>query len=245
MARTYDKPAGTRQIWAASFLPTISSIVVAPDGGFSGYYSDWYNAGSGGPPMYETYDIDQLIPLIDAHFRTIASRAGRAVIGESMGGYGVMTYAVRHPDLFGAAVSMSGFVDSNYAPEIALISGGPLSQAALPDSIYGPRATQEVRWHGHNPTDLADNLRDLDIQVRSANGIPTWISARIVACIRFAKKTRASFLAATSSSRNCTKRPHQVGWLRSWAGGRASRTGGRPGAHRRGRAERPTDRTAW
>ena len=31
--------------------------------------------------MYETYDIDQLIPLIDAHFRTTATRAGRVVIG--------------------------------------------------------------------------------------------------------------------------------------------------------------------
>ena len=29
-----------------------------------------------------------------------------------------------------------------------------------------------MRWRGHNPTDLADNLRDLDLQVRTANGVP-------------------------------------------------------------------------
>lgn len=159
--------------WYGDLIGGSPSIFVAPDGGWSGYYSDWYNAGAGGPPMYETYDIDQLIPLIDAHFRTIARRSERAVIGESMGGYGVMAYATRHPDLFGAAVSMSGFVDSNYAPEIAIISAGPLLQTALPNAIYGPRATQEVRWHGHNPTDLVDNLRDVDLQVRTFEGVPT------------------------------------------------------------------------
>jgi S-formylglutathione hydrolase FrmB len=158
--------------WYGDLIAGFPSIVVAPDGGQIGFYSDWYNGGAGGPPMYETYDIDQLLPLIDARFRTVASRTGRAVIGESMGGYGVMTYAVRHPDLFAAAVSMSGFVDSNYPFEIALISAGPPLQGGQPDAIYGPRASQEVRWHGHNPTDLADNLRDVDLQVRTGEGIP-------------------------------------------------------------------------
>ena len=46
------------------------SIVVSRDSN-SGYWSDWYNAGAFGPPMYETFLIDQLIPLIDARFRTI------------------------------------------------------------------------------------------------------------------------------------------------------------------------------
>jgi S-formylglutathione hydrolase FrmB len=159
--------------WYGDLISAFPSIVVAPDGGQLGFYSDWYNGGAGGPPKYETYDIDQLIPLIDARFRTTASRAGRAVIGESMGGYGVMTYAVRHPDLFAAAVSLSGFVDSNYPFEIALISAGPPAlQGGQPDAIYGPRVSQEVRWHGHNPTDLADNLRDVDLQVRTGEGIP-------------------------------------------------------------------------
>ncbi len=40
------------------------------------------------------------------------------------------------------------------------------------DAIYGPRAEQEVRWRGHNPWDLAENLRGLDLQVRTANGTP-------------------------------------------------------------------------
>jgi S-formylglutathione hydrolase FrmB len=158
--------------WYADLIKTFPSIVVSPAGGAVGFYSDWYNGGAGGPPMYETYDIDQLIPLIDGRFRTPGGQAGRAVIGESMGGYGVMTYAARHPDLFTSAVSLSGAVDSNYPPAIALISGGPPLQGGQPDAIYGSRATQEIRWHGHNPTDLADNLRDVDLQVRTSEGYP-------------------------------------------------------------------------
>jgi S-formylglutathione hydrolase FrmB len=158
--------------WYGDLIRAFPSIVVAPEGGAVGFYSDWYNGGAGGPPMYETYDVEQLIPLIDARFRTAGTRAGRAVIGESMGGNGVMTYAARHPDLFTTAVSLSGAVDSNYTPAIALISAGPPVQGGQPNAIYGPRTSEEVRWHGHNPTDIADNLRDVDLQVRTAEGYP-------------------------------------------------------------------------
>jgi S-formylglutathione hydrolase FrmB len=158
--------------WYGDLIKDFPSIVVAPAGGLIGFYSDWFNGGAGGPPMYETYDIDQLIPLIDANFRTFGDRAHRALIGESMGGYGVMTYAARHPDLFATAASLSGAVDNNYPPAIALVSAGPPVQGGQPDAIYGPRSSDEIRWHGHNPTDLADNLRDVDLQVRTAEGIP-------------------------------------------------------------------------
>jgi S-formylglutathione hydrolase FrmB len=147
------------------------SIVVSPNGD-SGYWSDWYNDGAFGPPMYETYVIDQLIPLIDHRFHTIANRSQRAVLGISMGGSGSIMFAAHRPDLFAAAASLSGAVDSNLPAHGAVLSASPEFQGGQPDAIYGPRATQEVRWHGHNPTDLANNLRGLDLQVRSANGIP-------------------------------------------------------------------------
>ena len=146
------------------------SIIVSPNGD-SGYWSDWYNGGAHGPPMYETYVIDQLIPLIDEHFRTRAERSQRAVMGVSMGAYGSMMFAARHPDLFSAAASISGAVDSNTGPIGAALSVSPTFQGGSVDAIYGPRATQEIRWRGHNPTDLADNLRGLDLQLRTANGV--------------------------------------------------------------------------
>src|SRR3954451_7815959 len=45
--------------WYGDLIKDFPSIVVSPDGGLVAFYSDWFNNGSGGPPMYEAYDIDQ------------------------------------------------------------------------------------------------------------------------------------------------------------------------------------------
>jgi len=147
------------------------SIVVAPRGD-SGYWSDWFNNGSGGPPKYESFVMQQLIPLIDANFRSIPDRAHRAIMGDSMGGYGALMLAARHPDSFGAAASLSGGVDTNWVAGATVATISPLLQESIPDAIYGPRVTQEVRWRGHNPTDLANNLRGVDLQLFTGNGVP-------------------------------------------------------------------------
>lgn len=136
-------------------------IVVMPDGGPVGEYSDWWNNGMGGIPMYETYHVGQLIPWIDAHFRTVATREGRAVAGLSMGGFGAMSYAARHPDLFVAAAAFSGAVDTNVAQQAAI----------TPEPIWGPRSAEEVRWRGANPVDLAENLTGVDLTLRTGNGM--------------------------------------------------------------------------
>lgn len=164
------------------------AIVVSPNGD-SGYWSDWYNRSVGGPPMYETYVIDQLIPLIDSYFRTIPDRAHRAVAGVSMGGYGALMLAARHPDLFGSAASISGTLNTNLLPNAAAVSISSALQGGDVDAIYGPRLTQEVRWRGHNPADLAENLRGMDVQVRTANGVLNMgigenpFSADLVSCV--------------------------------------------------------------
>ena len=137
-------------------------IIVMPDAGKDGFYADWYNDGALGPPQWETYHIDQLIPWIDAHYRTIATRRGRAVGGVSMGGFGAVSYAARHPDLFAAVVSFSGLVNSNTLSD----------ESTIPDKVFGPRDRQEVRWRGHNPWDLAANLRGMDVTLYTRNGLP-------------------------------------------------------------------------
>lgn len=147
-------------------------IVVMPDSGTGGGYTDWFNGGAGGPPMWETYHLGQLLPWIDRHFRTIAVRRGRALAGLSMGGYGAMHYAARQPDLFAAAASFSGAVDSNSIFVQPLTGSEGPSQGRMPGAAFGPRATDEVRWRGHNPWDLAQNLDGLDLTLRTGNGQP-------------------------------------------------------------------------
>ena len=147
-------------------------IVVMPDGGQGGFYSDWYNNGAGGPPEWESYHVGQLIPWIDRHYATDAARRARAIAGLSMGGFGTMSYAARHPGLFSAAASFSGAVDTNDGGGTGAVLAGPLLDSHPDGSVFGPRQTQEVRWRGHNPYDLAENLRGMNLTVRTGNGQP-------------------------------------------------------------------------
>lgn len=82
-------------------------IIVTPGAGNSWYVDN-------GSVAWETALVDDLLPAIDARFRTIQGRAGRAIAGLSMGGYGAMHLALRHPDQFAAVASLSGAL---YAPD--------------------------------------------------------------------------------------------------------------------------------
>ena len=52
--------------------------------------------------------IEDLIPLIDANYRTISDRRGRWVEGMSMGGNGSLKFALKFPDLFSSVVAYAG-----------------------------------------------------------------------------------------------------------------------------------------
>jgi S-formylglutathione hydrolase FrmB len=149
-------------------------IVVMPDAGPGGFYTNWFNNGAGGKPRWEDWHIKQLIPWVDSHYRTLAVRRERAIAGLSMGGFGTFSYASRHPDLFTAALSLSGAVDPLVPPGIgpSIIDAISASDGGAPGSLWGPVATQELRWRAHNPYDLAENLRGLKLWMRTGNGQP-------------------------------------------------------------------------
>ena len=50
---------------------------------------------------WDSFFAKKLIPQIDAHYRTIARREGRALVGQSTGGFNSVSYGLRHPELFG------------------------------------------------------------------------------------------------------------------------------------------------
>lgn len=83
-------------------------MIVCPDGAFGSWYFD-----SPVDPefQYETFVSKELVEWVDANYRTVASREGRAITGLSMGGHGALYLAFRHQDVFGACGSMSGGVD--------------------------------------------------------------------------------------------------------------------------------------
>ena len=83
-------------------------MIVCPDGGFSSWYWDSPVDSSF---RYETYISKELVGWIDSKYKTIKNKKGRAITGLSMGGHGALYLAFKHPDVFGAAGSMSGGVD--------------------------------------------------------------------------------------------------------------------------------------
>src|SRR5581483_3733248 len=81
-------------------------IMVLPDC-FTRYGGSQY-INSEGTGRYEDHIIDELVPWVDATFKTIPERERRAVMGKSSGGFGAMTLGMRHPETFGALACHSG-----------------------------------------------------------------------------------------------------------------------------------------
>lgn len=83
-------------------------LIVTPGVGPSSYYFDSPLMDS---VQYESYFTKELIPFIDAKYKTISDRKGRAITGLSMGGHGAMMLSAKNPELFIAAGSMSGVMN--------------------------------------------------------------------------------------------------------------------------------------
>ena len=134
-------------------------IVVMPDGGKAGWYSD-PESSNVGPRNWETFHVDELIPWVDATFSTIAQPAGRAVSGFSMGGFGALKYAAKYPELFASVSSHSGPADlriqdgavvhwANFTAGATDLKGG---------TIYGIPWDQ-VRVSADNPVEHVESYR--------------------------------------------------------------------------------------
>lgn len=65
-------------------------------------------------PHYDDYIAHDLVRAVDKRYRTVATRARRAIAGLSMGGYGALSLALQYPEVFRAAASHSGVVSPTY-----------------------------------------------------------------------------------------------------------------------------------
>jgi S-formylglutathione hydrolase FrmB len=136
----------------------IDMIVVMPDAGELGFYSDWWNGGRGGIPMWETFHLVELPQLLDENWHVSEARV---VAGLSMGGYGAIEYAARKPGMFLAAASYSGVLDT---------VGGKLDIGN--EDLWGNSVAQSDIWKAHNPLDLASALKGTPLYVSYGDGTP-------------------------------------------------------------------------
>ncbi|MBQ3613710.1 MAG: endo-1,4-beta-xylanase [Bacteroidales bacterium] len=100
---------------------------------------------------FETVLVDELVPFIDANFKTIPKKSSRAMAGLSMGGMETKNITLARPEVFGYYGLLSG---GTYAPEdiktadqvkVIFMSCG---SKEFPDGIL--KATEDLKAAGHN-----------------------------------------------------------------------------------------------
>lgn len=119
--------------------------VVAPAGGAYSMYTNWENDGS---KQWDTF-LSSELPDWLATKRGLAPD-GHAAIGASQGGYAALALAAFHPDRFGFAGSLSGFVypsSTNYNG--AILAGLQQFGGIDGNGMWG--APQLGRWKWHDP----------------------------------------------------------------------------------------------
>jgi len=133
---------------AADAIPPM--ILVMPDGRNSWWVDSDPESGFG--PV-ETAFVQELIPEVDRAYRTIPLRRARMIGGLSMGGYGAVHLALAHPDLFGAAASMSG----------ALSPETPEARASLEPAFGKP--FDPARYDAENPFGMIGSLKSSELRL--------------------------------------------------------------------------------
>ena len=98
------------------------AVVVLVDG-----WTSWGGAQYLDTPAigrYSTYLSTDVVSWVDARYATIASPAGRAVIGHSSGGYGALVNGLLHPDVWGGVGSHAGdaLFEHCYLPDVPVVA---------------------------------------------------------------------------------------------------------------------------
>jgi pimeloyl-ACP methyl ester carboxylesterase len=65
----------------------------------------WY-VNSAATGNWDDFMVRELVPWVDARYRTLARSESRGVAGDRMGGHGAIRFGMRHPDIFGAVYAL-------------------------------------------------------------------------------------------------------------------------------------------
>lgn len=130
-------------------------IIAMPEGEVFSYYLD---SPIRPDSQFETYLTNDVIGKIDATYRTIRSGKGRVITGLSMGGYGSLYLATRHPDLYCAAGSMSGALN----PDMSTWKLPPDASKNIKaefENILGPYEQSPDGWAAYSVIAMADKMK--------------------------------------------------------------------------------------
>ena len=154
-------------------LPDFPGIIVMPDGGTFGMYTNWWNSGARGGPAWATYHLELLRQTIEDRYRILPGRRWHAIGGISMGGQGALRYAAMLPGYFGSVAGMSAAlpdmqsVDAQFGLTLVAMASG--RGDATHQVIFGPATAPYAE--GNSPKALAPNLGHTRVFLTSGTGI--------------------------------------------------------------------------
>lgn len=150
-----------------AFTADKPALVVMPSDGPAGMYTAWWNFGLN-MPDWETFHMTEVRQLVERNYR---GSDKRSVAGISIGGFGAMHYAFRHPDLFGAAASYSGMPDTLLTTVPGVIKT-ILAREGFWNwmALWGEERWNTDIWRSHNPADNVEKLRGKALYVSAGNG---------------------------------------------------------------------------
>ncbi|MGP3770081.1 alpha/beta hydrolase [Streptomyces sp. SDT5-1] len=163
-----DYTSWTAKTDVASLDSLRDVLVVMPEAGWNGWYSDWWNHGAGGDPAWDTFHTRDLRRLLE---RDWGAGPRRVVAGLSMGGQGALLYAARHPGMFKAAAAYSGSAHPLLNDEsTSRIMGFFAGQGDDPLRVWGDPVAQRDIWAAHDPYYLAKRLKTLPVYLSCGDG---------------------------------------------------------------------------
>jgi S-formylglutathione hydrolase FrmB len=124
-------------------------LIVTPEGRRS-FYID----SADGSVRYSDFFLQEFLPHIEGKYRVLPGRAGRAISGISMGGYGALRMAFAHPELFSAVSAQSAALITESPQELdsASRTGAPL--AGVLAAVFG-NPINVPHWNDNSPFVLA------------------------------------------------------------------------------------------
>ncbi len=126
-------------------------LVVLPNAGRRSFYVNSYD----GRERYEDFLIQELVPAIDRQYRTDPTPAARGIAGVSMGGYGSLHLAMRHPDVFGSVSAQGAALVANLPQPLPTTGRWAFYQRVLADAFGDP--INVSYWDANNPLTLAEH----------------------------------------------------------------------------------------
>ena len=149
----------------------LDAVVVMPDGGLLGMYTDWWNGGARRDPAWATYHLQVLRRTIEHRYRLRPERRWHTIAGISMGGQGALRYAAMLPGYFGSVVGFSAAVPDmqSFEAQLGIQLAAPAVDPRITyEGIFGP--ADGAYAEGNSPRALAANFADTRMYLTSGNG---------------------------------------------------------------------------